>query len=85
MSWWWPFGGNSRAKACEEIDGCEAGLEGEESEEYLESLPACIRNDKERLRRARENDQLEKDAHKLMDSQVLMLREIRKRLAEEKK
>jgi len=81
MKWPWPFARNSReSEECEcDEDGCEA------TEEYLESLPACIRNDKERLRRARKIDRQEQEAHKLFDSQILRLREIRVRLAESKK
>ncbi len=82
---WWPFSRNGKGEVpnvecCEGEDGCE-GAEAE----YLESLPACIRNDKDRLRRARKLDQQEREAHKLFDSQVIQFRKIRTRLAEEKK
>lgn len=78
---WWPFGRNSREpRDCEcEENGCEA------TEEYLASLPACIRNNKERLRRARKLDRLEEQGHKLFDSQILQLREIRARLVKDEK
>ena len=83
MKWPWPFGRNHKDEIPEECecdeDGCEA------SAEYLESLPACIRNDKDRLRRARKIDRREREAHKLFDFQILQLREIRARLAESKK
>jgi len=83
MKWPWPFGSrNSRGEVSEECDCEEDGCEA--TDEYLESLPACIRNDKERLRRARKIDEREREAHEMFDSQILQLREIRARLAGEK-
>ena len=84
---WWPFGKNSKDAHCEDSEGCEDETESEDevTEEYLQSLPACIRNNEERLRRAKKIDRLEAQSHQLFDSQIGMLREIRARLTEPKK